>query len=217
MLYNKKLTDMKNIILSSVLFVLMLPLTGCEKESHLIFTSILIDGNEWIYVCSDTTEQDDMQQHNEFLYIQRVQGDTIKNGIGYKKVYNYFDFNGVDKPCNITVPEYYCYREENGKLYKEDMLICDMTLKKGDVIYPFHGKNFRAEIAESLKKCSNANIYFLEVDIYYPDGNVYRCEWYEGIGSNWGISEINNPDMPYPFYCDIHNGSKIYLLNFHMD
>lgn len=166
--------------------------SGCENTFKP--RQILNEGNEWTYLCIDTTqchiEYDDWSSF-AFYHIQKVQGDTMKSGIVYKKVYNYitpYEF-GDYLPENIVLPEYYCYREDEGKLYKESMLVLDMTLQTGSKITDFENRDITATVIFEGKNWLEYK--YLTV---YVDG--IEENWIDGCGSDiCGINERNDINL----------------------
>lgn len=205
--------------MNRILIILLaaIGLSMSTKAESLPYESMLKDGNTW-WIYSYTGDVNDPQiQHYEldfhraaYMYKLKIEGDTIVEGINYKKLYLYYDSgNYIIKPHLLAL-----MRDGEGKTVyavqvKEyiDLIIPDTFVegpyfeKTGErLLYDFDDP-LRPFGRSKYDDIDNFNKYYQYIDMEMTNGNTRRylktggLGVAEGIGwmSGVGISNFLNP------------------------
>ena len=170
--------------------------TGLRASAAQTPKPFLQEGKEWYTRCVHYFL-------GEFFHTERIEGDTILDGVAYKKLY---DGNVVEG----------FLREENGKVFGKvgsyydaydtsdwsSHLVYDFSLGKGDTTVSHD--YFRLNVntvdtilvdGEPYRRLGIGCYSYYEGDTDYSKGNI-REYWVEGIGSDVGPYALD-PIFPY--------------------
>ena len=149
---------------------------------------------------------------NTYDIFMWVEGDTIINGVSYKKLHKQTR-NVLDSSMG-TFEIGYCY-QANNRYYQNGELMFDFSLQEGDVFYPRKGDPLT--VRRTGKMALDDGIirkYLLMVaDTQDPDTTYNADYWIEGIGSlKTGIltNDFTNDGLIKELQSCIYNGEYIY-------
>lgn len=137
------------------------------------YRKMLTDGKEWH--CFWNKDMSGDETDGMWLYNVAVVGDSVINGVTYKK---------LCREYTETVPKgterisYFAAREKDGKVYlydneKGDVTLMDFSLHKGDAVPSFH--------SQSVLKEDPVEVYGTKYRRLVLSGGGI---WVEGIGCN---------------------------------
>ena len=168
----------------------------CTETQGQVYRPMLSDSKEWhckhIVYGSDGVYDTD----GEWPYIIKVDGDSIINGVAYKKLhYEYMQDvpKGRRKSFNVAVREtgkaVFSYSEDDG-----DIMFVNFNLHEGDFVSEESSKTIIKEDSIEVN-----GIRYRRLSL--SDGGV----WVEGIGSHslfFTIPYENQEGIEYPYYID---------------
>lgn len=177
---------MKRIIF--LLFACMLIHTGSRAQNPnngKADYSLTDDGITWYYNLYEATQQD-----NEWVW-DTVMGDSIINGRGYKKVYEYVSSQNVRAELGNVIG---VFRQEGSNIYipydpnlpflqkiEDEMLLYDFSLEQGDLFGAQTNASNTFKVADTEKK-TYRNRTFKLMHLTSPQISTNET-WIENVGS----------------------------------
>ena len=191
---------MKQILKITVAIMCVMLWQGCNTdEAEIDLTQTLIDGNKWTYYLKI------LPVNETHILIEEVRGDTIIEGVKYKKVYSYInDYEGI---YNEAFEGCSYYREEGSKLYQYsnkdhgDVLAYNFGLKKNDKTTDCNSYGETATVKDVCRKKTQDGVKRKHLILNNTDTLV------EGIGSLYsGLLVYQGPG------CNKYGGFELHRL-----
>jgi hypothetical protein len=210
---------MKKIRLLVILFIMTIFYKQTNAQSYHTFPN---DSAQW------SVGRSIYNPWIDFVYQLKMKGDTILNGINYKKIY-YSNHLAYNYPDDVL----HCFLREDGnkKIWVKypfgslndtsEKVLYDFNIHKNDTIgihflYFNHDSIIKLIVRDTLLYQTNIDIrkayYFNPVDSVQGIFGIGCMWWLEGIGSSLGLfyNEILQwgcYDSTYTLQCYSHNGT----------
>ena len=188
-----------------------------KKQEY--YKPIVVEGYSWNVVYSDGDDADEIYRYS--TYREKIEGDSIVNGVAYKKLWEGIGEDMAHKHLLALVREDIVEQKVFGYNNGHEVLLFDLGVEKGDTICVFRCLEQLKDINPSDTEIDEFNYVYLVVEeiesiedekygslkkITYHDATekdvkVVVYERY-GLSSGWAIS-------PYCMVVGISSGSMI--------